>query len=68
MTETTHAGTDQVVTPQRLRQILIADGEGCYCAPHDHDPNTEWDVTGECPLHGEIWHPGLGAPHPDADA
>ena len=63
----THQENDQIVSPEELRRVLRRQGEECYCAPPDWDPNTPWDVAGDCPLHGEIWHPALGTPHPDDD-
>jgi len=50
MSEITHHGLDQVVTPARLRAILEEDGETCFCAP---DEITQWDVEGGCPEHLE---------------
>lgn len=46
--EITHRGSQQIVSPERLRAILRADGEACYCAPDDA---IEWDA-GPCPAHG----------------
>lgn len=68
-----HSDEDQVVSPSRLRRILAAQGETCYCAPANWDANLEWD-PGYCPEHqdwcraagiGDYWHPGSGVPHPD---
>jgi len=50
MSETTHRGPAQVVSPERLRQILQSDGERCYCRP-EHQPDLEWDVESGCPIH-----------------
>lgn len=47
MSEITHQGTKQIVSRGRLRAILRADGETCYCAP---DAVIEWDA-GPCPDH-----------------
>lgn len=47
MSEITHQGTKQIVSRGRLRAILRADGETCYCAP---DAVIEWDA-GPCPEH-----------------
>lgn len=46
MTQITHQGDVQIVTPADLRRILRADGEQCFCAPDDR----EWDA-GRCPKH-----------------
>lgn len=67
MSEITHDHRGQVVSADRLRAILIEQNECCFCAPPDHDPSLQWNVAGECPEHGEIWHPGFGTPHPDDD-
>ena len=48
MAEITHQGKEQIVSPERLRQILRAGGETCFCKPSDHVG--EWNA-GPCPLH-----------------
>lgn len=45
--EVTHRGDVQIVSAARLRDILVADGEACFCAP---DASVEWDA-GPCPMH-----------------